>query len=144
MTGRIVDSLTRAIFDSDLISTRLTLALAEAFWAAMLLWPGDTFDRPTYSLMGQAAPEWVWAIIFGITAALQFAIVLRGEFHAPWARVFSTWNAGLWCSVVGSMLLSVYPPPGAIGGEAALAVAALWIWVRPLLIERGERKYGNA
>lgn len=139
---RIVDPLAQAIFDSDLISTHLTLALAEAFWAAMLLWPGDTFGRPTYSLMGQVAPEWVWMLIFGVTSVLQFFIVLRSDFHAPWARVFATWNAGLWCAIVGAMLLSVYPPPAAIGGELALAVAALWIWARPLLIERGERKYG--
>ena len=141
--SRIVDPLTRAIFDSDLISTRLTLGLAEAFWCLMLLWPGDTFDRPTYSLMGQAAPEWFWVLIFGITSILQFTVVLRDDFHAPWARVFATWNAGLWCSIVGSMMLSVYPPPAAIGGEAALAVAALWILARPLLIERGERRYAH-
>lgn len=143
MTGRIVDSLTRAIFDSDLISTRLTLGLAEALWCFMLVWPGDTFERPTYMLMGQAASEWAWALIFGVTSFLQFVIVLGQAFHEPWARVFATWNAGLWCVTVGSMLLSVYPPPAAVGGEISLAVAALWIWARPLLIERGERKYGH-
>lgn len=142
--NRLVDPLTRAIFDSDLISTRLTLALAEALWCFMLLWSGDTFTRPTYTIMGQAAPEMVWALIFGITSTLQFAVVLRDELRAPWARVFATWNAGLWVFAVGSMLLSVYPPPAAIGGEIALAVAALWIWARPLLLERGVRKYGHA
>lgn len=140
--NRLVDPLTRAIFDSDLISTRLTLALAEALWCFMLLWPGDTFERPTYTLMGQVAPEMAWALIFGITAAIQFFIVLRVDFQAAWARVFATWNAGLWAFTVGSMLLSVYPPPAAVGGEIALAVAALWIWARPLLLERGVRKYG--
>lgn len=83
-------------------------------------------------------------LIFGITSAIQFAIVLKSAFHKPWARVFATWNAGLWVSIVGAMLLSVYPPPAAIGGEIALAVAALWIWARPLLIEIGERKHGYA
>lgn len=141
--NRIVDPLSRAIFDSDLISTRLTLALAEALWCLMLLWPGDTFDRPTYSLMADAAPEMVWALIFGITSILQFAIVLQDDFHSAWPRVFATWNAGLWAFVVGSMMLSVHPPPAAIGGEAALVVAALWIWARPLLIERGVRKHGR-
>lgn len=142
--SRIVDPLTRAIFDSDLISTRLTLALAELCWCLMLLWPGDTFARPTYGLMAATAPEMAWALIFGVTSFLQFAIVLRDDFHSTRARLFATWNAGLWCFTVGSMLLSVYPPPAAIGGELALAVAALWIWGRPLLIERGERKYGHA
>lgn len=142
--SRIVDPLTRAIFDSDLISTRLTLALAEALWFFMLLWPGDTFDRPTYFLMSLTAPECVWALIFGVTAVLQFTIVLRGCFQDGWARIFATWNAGLWCYTVGSMMLSVYPPPAAIAGEISLTVAALWIWARPLLLEIGERKYGHA
>ena len=140
--NRIVDPLTRAIFDSDLISTRLTLGLAELCWCLMLLWPGDTFNRPTYTLIGQMAPEWAWSVIFGVTSFLQFAIVLRADFHKTWARVFATWNAGLWIATVGAMMLSVYPPPAAIGGELALAVAASWIWARPLLIERGVRKYG--
>lgn len=139
--SRIVDPLTRAIFDSDLISTRLTLALAELCWCLMLLWPGDTFNRPTYTLMEQFAPEWVWTLIFGLTAALQFTVVLRADFHAPWARVFATWNAGLSCFTVGSMLLSVYPPPAAVASAVSLAVAALWIWARPLLIERGVQKH---
>lgn len=142
--NRIVDPLTRAIFDSDLISTRLTLALAELCWCLMLLWPGDTFDRPTYTLMGQVAGEWLWALIFGVTSFLQFRIVLGGDFHSPFARGFATWNAGLWCFTVGSMLLSVYPPPAAIGGEISSTVAALWIWARPLILERGAQKYGNA
>lgn len=140
--NRIVDPLTRAIFDSDLISTRLTLAMAELCWCLMLLWPGDTFDRPTYTLMSSVASEWTWALIFGITSFLQFTIVLQDDFHSTWPRLFATWNAGLWAFVVGSMMLSVYPPLAAIGGEAALVVAALWIWARPLLIERGKRKYG--
>lgn len=135
--NKFIDSFSKAIFDSDLISTRLTLALAELLWCLMLLWPGDTFDRPTYTLMADAASEPVWAIIFGITAILQYSIVLKNAFNEDWARVFATWNAGLWLFVVGSMLLSVYPPPAAVGGEIALMVAAVWIWARPLLIQKG-------
>lgn len=37
-----------AIFDSDLIATRLLLAFAEFLWAAMLFWPGYTFKRKNY------------------------------------------------------------------------------------------------
>lgn len=137
--SRIIDPMSRALFDSDLICTRLTLALAELCWFLMLLWPGDTFDRPTYTVMSVAASEMAWAAIFGATSFFQFAIVLRGSFESDWARVFATWNAGLWIFTVGSMLLSVYPPPAAVGGEIALMVAAVWIWARPLILERGLR-----
>lgn len=141
--SRIVDPLTRAIFDSDLISTRLTLALAELCWCLMLLWPGDTFSRPTYGMMAATAPEMVWALIFGVTSFLQFAIVLRDDFHSRAPRLFATWNAGLWCFTVGSMLLSVYPPPAAVGGELALAFAAVWIWARPLILEKGALRHAH-
>lgn len=134
---QIVDPLSRALFDSDLVCARLTLAFAEMCWFLMLLWPGDTFDRPTYTVMANAANEMIWAAIFGVTSFLQFSIVLRNAFNSEWARVFATWNAGLWVFIVGSMLVSVYPPPAAVGGDIALMVAAVWIWARPLVIERG-------
>ena len=57
MNQRTLSGMTRALFDSDLVATRLTLALAELLWALMLFWPGDTFTRPTYTEMGQVAPE---------------------------------------------------------------------------------------
>jgi hypothetical protein len=139
---KIVPSMTNALFDSDLVATRLALALAEFLWFVMLMWPGNTMSRPTYSIMGQALPEACWAGIFAVTSALQFSIVLYEQYNAHWARLFACWNAALWVFCVGSMLLSVYPPPAAIGGEISLAVAAVWIWVRPLLIMRGERHVG--
>ena len=141
MSPRIVSGMSRALFDSDLIATRLALFLAEALWSIMLFWPGDTFARPTYSWMGAVAPELVWALAFGISAILQICIVIYEQCHRTWAHVFAVWNALLWWSAIALMLAGVYPPPAAIGGEAALAVSAMWIAVRPLIISRGERKH---
>ena len=137
--SRAICGMSRALFDSDLIATRLALFLAEALWAVMLFWPGDTFERPTYSAMGQYAPEVVWAFAFGVSAVLQLSIVLYQQCAAMWARLFAVWNAALWLSVVVLMVVSVYPPPAAIGGEIALTVSALWIAVRPLYFLRWER-----
>ena len=139
MTNRALSGMSRALFDSDLIATRLALFLAEACWAIMLFWPGDTFARPTYGLMGAVASETLWALAFGISSAFQIRIVVYAQCHAPWARAFAAWNALLWVGTVGLMLSSVYPPPAAIGGELALAVSALWIAVRPAILARGER-----
>lgn len=141
MDARFVNGMTRALFDSDLIATRLCLFLAEALWAIMLFWPGDTFDRPTYSEMGKVASELWWACAFGISAVLQLSIVIYAQCQALWARAFAVWNALLWGISVGLMLAGVYPPPAAIGGEAALAVSAVWIAVRPLIFAVGERRY---
>ena len=139
MSPRFTSGMSRAIFDSDLIATRLALFLAESCWTIMLFWPGDTFARPTYGLMGAVANEAVWALAFGVSAILQLGIVVYAQCRAPWARVFAAWNAFLWVGTVGLMLASVYPPPAAIGGELALAVSALWIAVRPAILARGER-----
>lgn len=119
--NRIVDPLTRAIFDSDLISTRLTLAMAELCWCLMLLWPGDTFDRPTYTLMSSVASEWTWALIFGVTSFLQFVIVLQDDFHITRPRRLATWNDGIWSFVVGLIILSGYPPPTGAASPSIVA-----------------------
>ena len=137
--SKALDGMSRALFDSDLIASRLGLFLAEALWAIMLFWPGDTFDRPTYSEMAKLAPELVWATAFCLSATLQICIVIYRQCERTWAHLFSCWNAMLWCSSVLLMLNGVYPPPAAIGGELALAVSALWIAVRPAILQKGER-----
>lgn len=139
MKRRIVSGMCAALFDSDLIATRLALALAELLWALMLFWPGDTFSRPTYSLMREIAPEACWASVFLVTAAIQYSIVALDACQSTGARWFAGWNATLWATTIGAMLLSVYPPPAAVGGEMALMVSAVWIWLRPIIISRGER-----
>ena len=138
---RAISGMSRALFDSDLIATRLALFLAEALWAIMLFWPGDTFVRPTYSAMGLIAPEMVWACAFGISAVLQISVVIYDQCRRTWARCFAAWNAVLWLAFVVLMLVGVYPPPAAIGGEIALAISAVWIAVRPAILAKGERMY---
>ncbi len=128
------------LWDADLIGTRFTLAVAEILWAVMLFWPGDTFGRPTYSLMAATMPEHVWAMTFLITGFLQIAIILRGKYHCRDARIFAFWSFLLWNYTVVSMLLSVYPPPAAIGGEVALALSSWWVWLRPYILADVYRK----
>ena len=137
--SRAICGMSRALFDSDLIATRLALFLAEALWAVMLFWPGDTFERPTYSAMEMVAPELVWACAFGISAVLQICIVIYQQCGRAWAHTFAAWNAVLWGASVVLMFKGVYPPPAAIGGEIALAVSAMWIAIRPAILQRGER-----
>lgn len=142
MPDKYLRSLSRALWDTDLVGVRLTLFFAELAWAVMLYWPGDTFGRPTYHLMEQTAPEMVWAFLFLVSAATQLTIVLQEDFHSRFARYFAGWNACMWTYCVGSMLLSVYPPPAAIGGEIALAVSAIWVWLRPYILAFGVERAG--
>lgn len=142
MQNKIIPAMSRALFDSDLIATRITLAMAEMLWGIMLFWPGETFSRPTYKIMAHIMTEEAWALLFLVTAALQLTIVLQETFHTAFAKYFSAYNAVLWNTVVIGMLLSVYPPPAAIAGEMALAFAATWIWLRPYILTEGFRRAG--
>jgi hypothetical protein len=137
---RIFDSISYALWDSELISSRIILAMGELFWAIMLFWNGDTFSRPTYSHMAEVMSENCWAILFLFSATIQIGIVLSDKLHSTFARYFAFWNMLLWCYTVVSMLLSVYPPPAAIGGEIAIAISAMWIWIRPYILVEGYRR----
>lgn len=137
MSNKIISAASKALFDSDLVATRILLALAEWTWAVLLLWPGDTFERPTYRLMSHVMKEEAWALLFMFTAITQTGIVLTENFHGLYARAFAGLNSVLWIFIVISMLLSVYPPPAAISGEIALMFGAFWIWLRPYIIMQG-------
>ena len=137
---RFYQAVSRVIFDTDLVATRLILALAEIFWVIMLAWPGDTFDRPTYTIMGHAMPEVGWTLVFLVSSVTQLSIIASGNYLNLVARWYAAWNAALWTFLVTSMLASVYPPPAAIGGEMALALGAVWIWARPIILSVGYRR----
>lgn len=133
----ILDSLTHTLWNTNMVMTRLILGIAEFFWFLLLMWPGETFGRPTYSHMSHVMTEEAWALVFFLSSMTQITIVVRRDFYCWIARYFAAWNMVLWVYVVGSMLMSVYPPPAAISAEITLALASIWIWVRPYLLLRG-------
>ena len=77
--------------------------------------------------------ESLWGLLFALTAWTQWSLVIIGDFRCAFVRYFAAWNATLWLTVTATMYLSVYPPPAAISGETALALAACWIFTRPLI-----------
>lgn len=142
-SSKIMYGLSKALWDSDLIATRVSLAIGEFLWSIMLLWPGHTFDRPTYKVMALVMGEEAWGFILLLSAATQITIVMGEHLHSLPSRVFAAWNAVLWIFLVMSMLLSVYPPPAAIGGEISLAFAAIWVWLRPYILQDMYNKVCN-
>lgn len=129
--GKYAINILGIAFLSDLVATRIMLAIAELIWAITLFWPGDTFGRPTYAIMNHIFPkEEVWAAIWLFSSMTQFWIVFKRKFHEPVAITFAAFNSIFWWFSVISMYLSVTPPPAAISGETALAVGAAWVWVR--------------
>lgn len=131
--------LARIAFYSDLHGTRLMLALAEFVWGVTLMMPGDTFGRPTYTVMAATMSETAWALVFLVTSLMQLSILIKADYRSRFATYFAAWNTSMWAYVVVSMYMSVSPPPAAISGELALAVGAGWIWIRSGLKIRGIR-----
>lgn len=132
------------LFRSDLYASRFTLGIAELIWAAALLWPGDTFSRPTYMAMSHVMSEEAWAFIFMLSGITQLSILFSGNYHEKFPTIFAAWNSMLWWFLCIGMYQSVSPPPAAISGESALALSATWIWIRSgyELIERRDLDAG--
>jgi hypothetical protein len=147
MKERFIRSLSKAMWDTDLIATRVWLSLAEFFWALMLLIPADgLFSRPTYKHMATVMSQDQWGIIMLVSAVTQIVIVLQDDYRSRFAQYFAFYNASLWCYVgIWSPLASVSPPPAAMGAEMAAACAAVFIAIRPSILRVGYmRGYRNA
>ena len=147
MKDRFIRSLSKVLWDTDLIATRVVLALAEFLWAVMLLVPADgLFNRPTYRHMATIMTQDQWGIVLLLSAVLQFTIVIQDDYHSRFASYFAAFNAVLWCYIgIWSPLASISPPPAAMGGEMALAFSAVYIWARPAFLRKAYQKgYGNA
>lgn len=56
-------ALAKALFDDKMVNTRIVLAASEFLWAVLLLWPGDTFARPTYGHMAMVMVEEAWGVV---------------------------------------------------------------------------------
>ena len=139
----LVEVCSSALFESDLVTTRLTLAFAEFLWAVMLFWPGNTFDRPIYYAMSHVMSETAWGFVFLISCSLQAYIALYSHQNRDWAKIFANWNAILWVFVVGAAMFSVSPPPASMAGEFALTIAAIWLWLKPLILDRAAIKFNE-
>lgn len=130
---KLLNGLSLALWDSDLVATRVLLSIGEFLWAIMLFWPVVTFNRPTYSVMFLVMSEEAWGFVLLLSAITQLTLVMSANYHHWFSRLFAAWNASLWSFLVISVLIS--SPSETIGGEFALALAASWIWLRPYILK---------
>ena len=140
---KLLKELSHTLWDSDLLVSRVTLALAEFSWAVMLLWPGDTFERKQYSMMSLLCTEEICGLVFLLSGVIQIYIVLSGNIHSKLSEFFAGWNALFWLTAMVSLLLSMkYPASAALSGNIAVSYIAVWIWVRPSILKRGYKRAG--
>jgi len=140
---KLLKELSHTLWDSDLLVSRITLAIAEFSWAVMLLWPGETFDRKIYSTMALFTTEEVWGFVFLASAVIQVYIVLSGSIHSKLSELFAGWNAVFWIAAMVSLLLSMkYPASATLSGNIAVSCVAVWIWIRPFILKRGYKRAG--
>lgn len=114
-------------WNTDPSAVRFVLALGAVLWGIMLLWPGATFDRPTYTLMARFASEETWGGLFltqGLFSA--YSLIFTEARKRACLLLDGVLGSMLWLGSCVCMLLSVYPPPAAISGEIALAAASWW------------------
>lgn len=122
--------MTAVLFERDMAGLRFMLGMGEFFWGIGLLWPGDSFARPTYALMSHVMSEEAWGFLFLLSAATQWTIVVLADFESRFSNYFASWNAVLWGGVMFCCFGSVYPPPAAMGGDLACAFGAIWLAIR--------------
>lgn len=126
----------------DVRPAQFLIGIASIGWALMLAWPGETFERQTYAMMAVIGHELAWAAMFLFVGFTNLHNVVA-EFFRPWPTLVSKFDAFItavvWITAVVAILLAQSPPPAAIAGEIALAVAAFWLFVRsdlPLIKRR--------
>jgi hypothetical protein len=129
---RLFSHLTDLLLRGDLALARATVAFASLLWAAILLFGGPQFDRPSYVYLAQIASQQTWGAMFGIVGLVQmirviFKTPVTSGVYACFAAALIAW---LWCAVAAALALSIQPPPGMVAGNVAVAALSALIFIR--------------
>ena len=129
------------IWCSDLLTTRVSLAIGSLLWGILLLWPGVLFTpaRTTYRLMAEVANENVWGVIFVIHALVSFWQLITRHLKSTCAIANNLVGCVLWTSSTLACFLSHYvslesfQPPAALGADLAFVFASWWILTKSII-----------
>lgn len=143
-TGKFIGRLWSLIAYSDTTPTRFMIALAATCWALLLLYPGDTFDRPVYRYMREVVGDYAeakWCIAWAIHASGMWWRVFSSTPRPRWSLAIHTLGVLLFTSSSISIFLTLTSPlPAAIAPDIVLSLAAFWVLVRTHInSERGWR-----
>ena len=132
----IKEKLYHLFNETDLIATRFMLSLGSLFWGAMLLFPGETFSRPMFTVLSEVMPEIFWGILFLISGFAGLYSLFCGYVKKILIVIDSLLGCFLWTSITIGMLLSAFTvgnnssAPAAASPAIVLAMESWWILIR--------------
>jgi uncharacterized membrane protein HdeD (DUF308 family) len=128
----------RIIWHSDLLTTRVSIAIGSLVWGLLLLWPGELFvpARTTYRLMAEIASEQAWGVAFLCHGMIAMITLLQNKA----CRTSYLFDALLGCTLWTTATLACfashwkagvyYAPPAAMSAEVSLMLASWWYLAR--------------
>lgn len=127
---QIANRIVYLLLRSDIEPIRFFIATSSLLWGILLLLPGDTFERPTYTLMASLASEGVWATAHLAHSVTAIYSLFTGAKNKLIFGLDPILGAAIWTTSGIAMLASVSPVPAAIAPHLIGAVAAWWLLVR--------------
>ena len=129
------------VWCSDLLTTRVSLAIGSLIWGLLLLWPGELFTpaRTTYRLMSEIANENVWGVIFVAHSIVSFWQLITRNLKSTGAIANSFVGCILWtsstiaCFLSHFVTLETFQPPAALGADFAFVLASWWVLTKSLI-----------
>jgi hypothetical protein len=129
--GEVSGRLWYLVAYSDTTQTRFFLCITAMLWAAALALPGDSFSRPQFAYMRALASEGVWMLAFVLYAGAIFWRVFSDRRRQRIAMIVNAVGVTLFSSVAFSIsTLPISPIPAGAAAHWAIALAALWVFVR--------------
>jgi hypothetical protein len=132
-----LSNVTYALWDCDVGLLKFLLTIDALVWSSMLIWPGASMNRPIYANMLAIGSEDAWTLFFLVLLFLKSYDLLTYKTPTLANSLITGLTALSHTLCVTLLLVAVYPPAVAVGGELALTLGALWIWVRPMFLKKG-------
>lgn len=143
----IYDKWSDFFHETDLSAVKLILAVGSILWGLQLLFPGNSFDRPMFSVVRGIMPE----MLFGFLFLLQGLLSIYFDFYKSCTRMrvaLAAISSLLWSGItIGMVLPSVimnqmgnFSMPVATSPAIVLTIASLWVLIRCPAYKKGGAK----
>ena len=129
------------VWNSDMITTRVSLAIGSLVWGILLLWPTVLFtpSRTTYRLMADIADENVWGVVFVVHGVLSLYQLISRELKEDAVLANNLIGCILWTSSTVACFAShfqswdTYSPPAAMSADVSFVLASFWLLTKTLI-----------